>query len=147
MSEQVKIKELKKKEIRSLLLPHKMGLTLNELEKQFKDVIGHDIPYRQMGYNTLKDFICDIPDVVTWRLVHGKLILTGVPDASTQHIANLVSRQKNPKVKKGQRSTFIKTRFVPVAPRFSREFSRQPAVQSNLRSAQDVDRPDSNGSL
>lgn len=117
MSEQISLKELTKRELRSILLSTTRSLTLDQVEEDYKRLVGYHIRYREMGYNTLSDFIQDIPDVVSCRLMYGKMVVTGVADSATQHIASLVARQKKPRVKRGQGRTYVNSRFVSSAPR------------------------------
>jgi len=48
-----------------------------------------------MGYDTLEDFVIDIPDVITCWMSHGQMMTKAVAVKSTEHITSLVARQRN----------------------------------------------------
>ena len=62
-------KDKAKKEIRALLLSTNLGLTPNELKKDYLDLVGPPLPGENFGYNSFEDFIKDIPDVVQVRKI------------------------------------------------------------------------------
>ncbi|KAF8792258.1 Tudor domain-containing protein 7A [Argiope bruennichi] len=71
---------------------------LISLTRDYKDLLGTPIPFRELGYNSLEAFIQDIPDVISLkRNREGLFMAEGVADAATAHIASLVSRQKQAK--------------------------------------------------
>ncbi|KAG8185395.1 hypothetical protein JTE90_018616 [Oedothorax gibbosus] len=81
--------------LRSVTQSIKGGVPLNRLERDYQDLIGSSIPYRNLGYNSLESFIRSIPSVI--RLTKsrdGYLMAEAVADLSTAHIASLISRQK-----------------------------------------------------
>ncbi|XP_071097554.1 tudor domain-containing protein 5-like [Haliotis cracherodii] len=100
MTDKAKLKEETKKQIRGLILSSPVGLTLRELRTDYENFIGPPIPYRQLGYNSIEDFLQDIPDTVCPSWEKGILILKAPTDPTTQHIERLVSRQKIPNKKK-----------------------------------------------
>ncbi|XP_006887833.1 PREDICTED: tudor domain-containing protein 5 [Elephantulus edwardii] len=101
MSEQARIQECLKKEIRSLLISTKHGLTPQQLEKEYLLMVGNHLPLRILGYRSTMDLILDIPDVVNvCSCGDGTVILKAIPDESTKGIASLVAKQRsNPKVR------------------------------------------------
>lgn len=64
MSELAKKKEDAKKEIRSLLLSAPLGLTLQELRKDYLEYIGRRLPSRELGYSNDDEFLAELTDVV-----------------------------------------------------------------------------------
>ena len=89
-----------KKELRSLLISAPRGVALPLLAKDYKMVMGKELPYREIGYRTLEQLIDSIPDTI--RLGHGPAGLTcyAVANAETQQIARFVASQKKPALKK-----------------------------------------------
>ena len=84
------------KMIRSVLLPDKNGLFLCNLEREYRGMLGENIQWRRLGFHSLKDMIMNIPEAVNFsKLGDGQLVLQATPDSSTQHIANMVSKQRD----------------------------------------------------
>ncbi|XP_077863560.1 uncharacterized protein LOC102806254 [Saccoglossus kowalevskii] len=94
MSELAKLKEEVKKNLRALLISAPTGLTLQQIQNDYHTMLGQPIPYRELGYNTVTDFIKSVPDCLQTHYERGLLLLYGVADDTTKHIAKLVSRQK-----------------------------------------------------
>jgi hypothetical protein len=89
-----------KKELRSLLISAPRGVAVSLLAKDYKMVMGKELPYREMGCRNIEQFIQSIPDTV--RVGHGPAGLTcyAVANAETQQIARFVASQKKPALKK-----------------------------------------------
>jgi len=86
-----------KDNLRALLLAYPDPVDLRRLSSDYRNSIGVDIPFRELGYGFLVSFIRDIPDCVTLIPYYDRLFVTGVADESTEHISNLVSGQKRQK--------------------------------------------------
>jgi len=82
-------------ELRAVLNSTQSCLPLNRLQADYCRLVGYDIPYRDMGYNTLSEFVMDIPDVITCWESHGQIMTKAVTHKSTEHITSLVARQRN----------------------------------------------------
>ena len=84
------------KMIRSVLLPNKYGLFLCNLEREYRGLLGERLQWKRLGFHSLKDMIMKIPEVVTVEIVgDGQLLLHATPNSSTEHIANMVSKQRD----------------------------------------------------
>ncbi|XP_021538276.1 tudor domain-containing protein 5 isoform X4 [Neomonachus schauinslandi] len=96
MSEQERVQECLRKEIRSLLISTKDGLTPQQLEKEYLWMVGSHLPLRILGYRSTMELVLDMPDVVTvCPCGDGTVILKAIPDESTKGIASLVAKQKS----------------------------------------------------
>uniref|UniRef100_A0A8C3WYA1 Tudor domain-containing protein 5 n=1 Tax=Catagonus wagneri TaxID=51154 RepID=A0A8C3WYA1_9CETA len=96
MSEQERIQECLRKEIRSLLISAKDGLTPQQLEKEYLLMVGNHLPLRILGYRSTMELVLDMPDVVSvCPCGDGSVILKAIPDESTKGIANLVAKQRS----------------------------------------------------
>ncbi|XP_077758003.1 tudor domain-containing protein 5 isoform X1 [Canis aureus] len=96
MSEQERVQECLRKEIRSLLISTKDGLTPQQLEKEYLLMVGNHLPLRILGYRSTMELVLDMPDVVTVSPCgDGTIILRAIPDESTKGIANLVAKQRS----------------------------------------------------
>ncbi|XP_035226461.1 tudor domain-containing protein 7-like isoform X2 [Stegodyphus dumicola] len=97
--------------LRSVTQSSKGGVPVDLLQKDYKSLLGTEIPFRDLGYNSLEAFLRDIPDVISVKKNHeGMLMAVGVADASTAHIASLVSRQKDSKTSSKTRRPHYNTR-------------------------------------
>ncbi|XP_036720613.1 tudor domain-containing protein 5 isoform X3 [Balaenoptera musculus] len=96
MSEQERIQECLRKEIRSLLISTKDGLTPQQLEKEYLLMVGNHLPLRILGYRSTMELVLDMPDVVSvCPCGDGTVILKAIPDESTKGIASLVAKQRD----------------------------------------------------
>ena len=92
--------EKTKKELRSLLISAPRGVAVSLLAKDYRMVMGKELPYRELGCRNVEQFIHSIPDTI--RVAHGPAGLTcyAVANAETQQIARFVASQKKPSLKK-----------------------------------------------
>ncbi|KAM3915636.1 tudor domain-containing protein 5 [Leptodactylus fuscus] len=91
-----------KKDVRSLLIASKLGLSIQELEHDYRMMIGSPLPLKSLDYRSTMELLLDMPDVVNIRTnIDGTVMLSGVVNEETKSIAELVSRQKNSVKKKG----------------------------------------------
>ncbi|XP_045839400.1 tudor domain-containing protein 5 isoform X3 [Meles meles] len=96
MSEQDRVQECLRKEIRSLLISTKDGLTPQQLEKEYLLMVGRHLPLRILGYRSTMELVLDMPDVVAvCPCGHGTVVLKAIPDESTKGIASLVAKQRS----------------------------------------------------
>ncbi|XP_073498701.1 tudor domain-containing protein 5 isoform X2 [Phyllobates terribilis] len=98
-----------KKDVRSLLIASKLGLSIQELEHDYRSMIGSPLPHRALDYRSTMELLLDMPDVVNMcSKVDGSVVLSAVVNEETKGIAEMVSRQKtDPK-----RKTIYKRRIT-----------------------------------
>lgn len=65
------------KNIRALLISAPNGLSVAEMQRDYNNMIGKPLPFREMGYKTPIDLLKDLPNVTrpTWE--NGVLVLRG----------------------------------------------------------------------
>ena len=85
--------------LRSVLLSAPRGVRARNLEGEYRGITGKIIPYRELGYKSLKDFMNTLQDVARLSTAEGEPVYYGVADSSTAHIAKMVAKQKKPKKK------------------------------------------------
>ena len=85
--------------LRSVLLSAPRGVRARNLEGEYRGITGKSIPYRELGYKSLKDFMNTLQDVARLSTAEGEPVYYGVADSSTAHIAKMVAKQKKPKKK------------------------------------------------
>ncbi|XP_076361783.1 tudor domain-containing protein 7B-like [Tachypleus tridentatus] len=86
--------------IRAVLQSSKGGVYAHSLQNDYKFVAREPIPYKELGYPTLESLLTDMPDVVQCvKTPSGDCMFQAVSVASTQHLENLVARQKSSKTK------------------------------------------------
>ncbi|CAO2637324.1 Tudor domain-containing protein 5 [Lemmus lemmus] len=129
MSEQERIQDCLRKEIRSLLISTKDGLTPQQLEKEYLLMVGNHLPLRILGYRSTMELVLDMPDVVSvCPCGDGTVILKAIPDESTKGIASLVAKQRRShkvrnSIQKGRTSVCsgrvpYRGRVPPILPAF-----------------------------
>ncbi|XP_050756954.1 tudor domain-containing protein 5 isoform X1 [Gymnogyps californianus] len=95
MSKQAKLMEVLKKEVRSLLVAAKEGLTPAQLEQEYMAMIGKPLPLRDLGFQSTLELVADMPEVVrVCPYEQGTFILKAIADETTKAIAKLVARQR-----------------------------------------------------
>lgn len=110
-----KLRDKVKKDIRALLISAPLGVPAHIFAKDYRQMNGKEVPYREIGHRSLDDFILSIPDVV--RVGTGPTgLVTFYPVATkeTQHIVNMIRKQKKPSVRKAVIPTAITARKTPV---------------------------------
>ena len=85
-----------KRTLRALLLSSKLGCTPKQLLNDYHHIVGESLPFEALGYRTFMKYIQSIPDVVHISNQQDRIVLFGVADGSTQHIAKMVAKQKTP---------------------------------------------------
>ncbi|XP_009574942.1 PREDICTED: tudor domain-containing protein 5 [Fulmarus glacialis] len=95
MAKQAQLMEVLKKEVRSLLMAAKEGLTPAQLEQEYMAMIGKPLPLRDLGFQSTLELVADMPEVVrVCPYEKGTFILKAIADETTKAIAKLVARQK-----------------------------------------------------
>ena len=120
-----KLRDKVKKDIRALLISAPLGVPAHIFSKDYRQMNGKEVPYRDIGHRSLDDFIMSIPDVV--RVAMGPTgMVTFYPIATkeTEHIMNMIRKQKKPSIKKGVMPSAIMARKTPVK---MSSFSRRSA--------------------
>ncbi|XP_077133785.1 tudor domain-containing protein 5 [Ranitomeya variabilis] len=98
-----------KKEVRSLLIPSKLGLSIQELEHDYRSMIGKPLPLRSLDYRSTLELLLDMPDVVNMHSkVDGSVVLSAVVNEETKSMADMVSKQKT----SAKRKTIYKRRVT-----------------------------------
>ncbi|NWS63387.1 TDRD5 protein, partial [Chunga burmeisteri] len=101
MPKKAQLMEVLKKEVRSLLMAAKEGLTPAELEQEYMAMIGKPLPLRDLGFRSTLELVADMPEVVTvCPYEKGTFILKAVADEATKAIAALVARQRSSRARK-----------------------------------------------
>ncbi|XP_028668028.1 tudor domain-containing protein 5 [Erpetoichthys calabaricus] len=142
-----------KKDIRSLLIASKMGVAIEHLQHDYKKMLGHAIPLRDLGYHSVIDMVSSMPDVIQVEYTNaGSTILKGVGNDSTRGIEDLVAKQRPPTRKTGHNNRGCKMRncelprphrrakVIPVLPaalcsKLKQLLSSSPVLLSQLEDA------------
>jgi hypothetical protein len=105
-----------KKKVRALLLSAKNGLTLRDFLTDYRDLIGQSFPFRDIGFPTPESCLQEMKEVVWMQHQrNGEIKLRGVADETTQHIAELVSKQKSKRSGGRSRVIPLKTKQAVIA--------------------------------
>ncbi|ROL40871.1 Tudor domain-containing protein 5 [Anabarilius grahami] len=128
-----------KKDVRSLLVSAKRGLTPEQLKRDYQTMLGFPIPLRLLGFRTVLDMVKEMPDVVHLEYhLDGSIILKAIGDESTKGIEELVSKQRDHKPKVSNRRGNL-VNFHTSYPRHQpvilpRRGQAKPALPAQLRS-------------
>ena len=77
-------------------------------------LVGSEIPYKKLGYQTLELFLESVPDVSLSLGQGGEVLLKAIPNKNTPHLAAIVSKQKSVSKKTRRPSRNVSTRFVSL---------------------------------
>ena len=124
---QVKLLERVKKNLRPTLISQKGGVTLDRLNRDYSELMGEGIPFRNLQFQTMEAFLQSIPDVCSLDWNRGELVVCGVADENTKHIVKMVGLQKT-KTKKRKKGGFALgpvQRVSVTRGRDSRDFDRK----------------------
>lgn len=86
-----------KKIIRSLVNTSKAGLTSDQLNVDYRELEGKDIPFHEFGYTNLNTFLKSIPDTVKIIQSGNKLLINRIVSEESKHITKLVDEQNSSK--------------------------------------------------
>ncbi|XP_026511993.1 tudor domain-containing protein 5-like [Terrapene carolina triunguis] len=133
MSDQERLMDSLRKEVRSLLMAVKEGLTPMQLEVEYRTMIGKPLPLHALGYRSTLELVKDMPDVVSISCRDGYVVLKVIADETTRGMASLVAKQRtSSKVRNVMRRTNAFSR--PSLPRRGRTPPILPAmVKSELK--------------
>jgi tudor domain-containing protein 5 len=87
------LREELKIELRSLILSSKDGMTEREMRNEYRKSYGKDIPYAQLGFNTLHDLLKDLRDCVRVERRQSIYVYFGIYDERTKDLGRLVLGQ------------------------------------------------------
>lgn len=91
-------------QIRACLVSTKGKCDLRQIKNDYYMLMGCDIPYIQLGYKNLEQFVCSISSLTTTRL-NGQLYVDAKVTEKSSHISKFVDKQKTSKKKRPQMFT------------------------------------------
>uniref|UniRef100_A0A673LPH6 Tudor domain-containing protein 7B-like n=1 Tax=Sinocyclocheilus rhinocerous TaxID=307959 RepID=A0A673LPH6_9TELE len=109
--------ELVKKMVRAVLQSSKSGVSLSNLQVEYKDLTGELIPYKQLGYATLDALLHSMPSVV--KLDKGQsreVVCHATTGNEMTHITKLAARQRTAKRTGRPQVVNCQMRVKPAAP-------------------------------
>jgi len=125
--------------IRSLLISSKGGVPIEKLNRDYREMIGKYIPWRDLGYTSLEEFLDQSPDMCRIAYTPTGIMVRGVVTSADAHVASLVSRQSS----KQKRSA--RTAKMPPARRPNNMRPWQPPTPSQPFQRQNYNRFQQNG--
>ncbi|XP_050568303.1 tudor domain-containing protein 5 [Cygnus atratus] len=114
--EQGRLMEVLQKEVRSLLMAAKQGLSPEQLEQEYAAMVGRPLPLRDLGFRSTMELVAEMPKVV--RVCpngKGSVVLKAIADETTKEISKLIAKQRisskaRSAAKKASASAFRKQR-------------------------------------
>ena len=95
MTDRHKLLTETKKLLKSVLNTNKTGCTIARLNKEYKDLVGKPIPFRELGHHTLEDFLSSAKDTIIFEDDgKGAKIVKVKVDRDIAHINKFVQQQK-----------------------------------------------------
>ncbi|XP_056613811.1 tudor domain-containing protein 5 isoform X1 [Triplophysa dalaica] len=126
-----------RKDVRSLLISAKHGLTPEQLRRDYQLMLGYPMPLRLLGFHSVLDMVKEMPDVVRMKFnLDGSIILKAIGDESTKGIEELVSKQRD-KFKANHRkgkSKIFHVRYPHQSVILPRRNQSVPPLPAHLRS-------------
>nr|XP_047929322.1 tudor domain-containing protein 5 isoform X3 [Anser cygnoides] len=115
--------EVLQKEVRSLLLAAKQGLSPEQLEREYAAMVGRPLPVRDLGFRSTMELVAEMPKVV--RVCpngKGSVVLKAIADETTKEISKLIAKQRisskaRSAAKKASASAFRKQRSFSLGGR------------------------------
>ncbi|XP_014212910.1 maternal effect protein oskar [Copidosoma floridanum] len=86
-----------KSAIRACILTRKNGMPISEIRDEYRKIIGEEIPYLRIGYNSIFHLMRDIPEVKSIKNDTGAHVLIVEPNKKTEHLHRLIAKQKDPR--------------------------------------------------
>lgn len=81
--------------LHSVLSCEKGGIPLSKIEDEYRVLIGTPIPYQQLGYRTVAEYIKSVPHTAVIRkAADGVAIVEAVPNLRTAHVSQMVANQR-----------------------------------------------------
>ncbi|XP_016307264.1 tudor domain-containing protein 7B [Sinocyclocheilus anshuiensis] len=109
--------ELVKKMVRAVLQSSKSGVSLSNLQVEYKDLTGELIPYKQLGYATLDALLHSMPSVVKLdKGQSGEVVCHATTGNEMTHITKLAARQHTAKRTGRHQVVNCQMRVKPAAP-------------------------------
>jgi hypothetical protein len=94
MPEFESLAELTKLEVSCVLLTEKLPVTVARLNQVYKQLVFKDIPFRQLGFDTLEEYVLSITDVVDlFATTDEQILCMYKPQEKTVHVREMVSKQ------------------------------------------------------
>lgn len=91
--------------LRSILISSPVVIDVNQLNKDFSEQEGIEIPYKKFGETSLIDFLKSIPDVLFINGDSEYSEVTPVESEKSSHVNDLVLKQKSKGVPRNRRSS------------------------------------------
>ncbi|CAH1998087.1 unnamed protein product [Acanthoscelides obtectus] len=95
-----------KKHIISVLTSTTFTMTINQLSKDYRNMVGEEIPYYKLGYNSMESFLKSISDTVQVKGSGPMATVLPVVSEKSKHINELVTNQKITRKEAAHRQSF-----------------------------------------
>ena len=76
-----------------MLVSKKGGVAVDLLERDYRELVGTDLPYRALGFPSISSLLAALHDVCAVVRRGGQPTVVGVAGTDTAHIKDMVDRQ------------------------------------------------------
>ncbi|XP_012284701.1 tudor domain-containing protein 7A [Orussus abietinus] len=104
--------------LKACVVSAKGGISISHLNRDFKLLIGDNIPYRKLGFSTLESFLAEIPGIRVVKRGSDQFV-EALPTAETAHITKMISRQKSAPKKPMRKLATANRRPAPSSYQFT----------------------------
>uniref|UniRef100_A0A0K8UTG5 Tudor domain-containing protein 5 n=2 Tax=Bactrocera latifrons TaxID=174628 RepID=A0A0K8UTG5_BACLA len=127
--------------IKSLVISCPKAITIDELNRDYRNIEGQRIPHHKLGFQTLESFLRSIPDTVN-VYGNGPSASVGIVlNEKSAHIHKMVSEQKKTRIKPKS----SKQKIIPVnASNFDKPHSAGQKVERSSKKTSNNTLPSSN---
>lgn len=134
--------------VRSILVTEKGGMTIPQLEREYRSNEGQPVPYAKFGCRSIREFLNKISDTVRITNVNGEERVQAKGNSDLEHIDRMVKQQKPSATKAKVKHSMVHNRSQRGRPassfgqrnRFRNQGTRQP-LPTPGRTQQAVMRP------
>ncbi|XP_057667390.1 tudor domain-containing protein 7 isoform X1 [Diorhabda carinulata] len=121
------------KRLRGLIVASKYPMTLKQLENDYRLIMGEGIPFRDVGYKSLEEFLKSAQTLKVFRNNKGDIVVDAETSAQSAHIVEMVQKQKTPK-RPPRRVHFTQKAYAPTIwrPKHSSKSKKKYTASSRL---------------
>ncbi|XP_044729278.1 uncharacterized protein LOC123292629 [Chrysoperla carnea] len=127
--------------LKSLTLSSAKGITVQNLCRDYRDIVGTAIPFQKLGYSDLMGFLKSIPDTIFISGSGMSALVIPVTDEKTAHLEDMIQKQKKPSSRSKKRCNSSRIIQRPRAIRIDTnksEYTRRDYGAANILPTEEI---------